>query len=81
MLHTVSIKQYDETAVLVKYDVSKLTDASTYDEFWALWKDQKYKWFNHDFRGEIMWIWIVDTNIRIDTLGERERDEKLQVEK
>ena len=33
MLHTVSIKPFDETAVSVKYDVSKLTDASTYDEF------------------------------------------------
>ena len=33
MLHTVSIKPYGETAELVKYDVSKLTDASTYDEF------------------------------------------------
>ena len=57
-----------QTAKLVKYDMSKLVDDVTFNDF------------NIDIRGEIMWIWIVDTNIRIDTLG-TERDEKLQVEK
>ena len=44
-----------QTAKLVKYDMSKLADDVTFNDF------------NNDIRGDIMWIWIVDTNIRINT--------------